>query len=266
MGHRLLRNSRKTEPVAAGLRRVLDLGEGRDGPVPPLRNSRKAECGAKPLLKARAAPFALPRNWLAVLALLASVWLTGAMPARADEDLAGGTILVADRKLKDPHFAQTLVLIVAYTEQGAVGLVLNRPSDVPVSDLLSGVKDARNRKDAAFSGGPVEPMSVLALLHAHEGPRGAQRIAGDIWAILDQDLLADTLSQHKGPDELRFYVGYAGWGPGQLEAEMEAGAWRAVRGNANTVFDTKPETLWDRVFRNLDLFVAKLTKASEPPL
>jgi|SRR5580658_3210542 putative transcriptional regulator len=208
----------------------------------------------------------LPRTWLAILAMLASLWLTGVVPARADEDLAGGTILVADRKLKDPHFAQTLVLIVAYTEQGAVGLVLNRPSDVPVSELLSGVKDARSRKDAAFSGGPVEPMSVLALLRAREGPRGAQRVAGDIWAILDQDLLADALSEHKGPDELRFYVGYAGWGPGQLEAEMEAGAWRVVRGNANTVFDAKPDSLWDRVFRNLDLSVAKLIKSAEPPL
>lgn len=197
---------------------------------------------------------------VAIAAILASVCLLEAVPARADEDLAAGVIVVADRKLKDPHFAQTVVLIVHYDEQGTVGLVLNRPSEMTVSDILSGVRDARNRNEAAFSGGPVEPMSVLALLRAHEGPKGAQRVAGDIWAIVDEDLLKDALSEHKSPDELRFYVGYAGWGPGQLEAETEAGAWRVIRGNANTVFDTKPDSLWDRVVRNLDVSYAKLLR------
>jgi len=195
---------------------------------------------------------------MAMSATLAAVWIAGAVPARADEDLAEGTILVADRKLKDPHFAQTVVLIVTYDERGAVGLVLNRQGEVPISELLVGVKDARSRKDTAFSGGPVEPMSVLALLRTREGPRGAQRVAGDIWAILDQDLLKDALSAHKSPDELRFYVGYAGWGPGQLETEMEAGAWRVIRGTADTVFDAQPDSLWDRVVRGLDLTLAKL--------
>jgi putative transcriptional regulator len=209
----------------------------------------------------------LRRNWLTAVAMtatLAAVCLIGVVPARADEDLGEGKILVADKKLMDPHFAQTVVLIVTYSEEGTVGLVLNRQSDVPVSELLSGVKDARNRQDTAFSGGPVEPMSVLALLRSREGPKGAQHVAGDIWAILDQDLLEDTLSKHKGSDDLRFYVGYAGWGPGQLEAEMEAGAWRVIRGAADTVFDSKPESLWDRVVRNLDVSFAKLDLERTP--
>jgi len=197
-------------------------------------------------------------------ATLASVWFAGVVPARADEDLAEGTILVADRKLKDQNFVQTVVLIVTYDDRGAVGLVLNRQSDIPISDLLAGVKDARNRKDTAFSGGPVEPMSVLALLRTHEGPRGAQHVAGEIWAILDQDLLEDALKAHAGSDQLRFYVGYAGWGPGQLETELEAGAWRVIRGSADTVFDSKPDSLWDRVVRNLDVTLAKALFPSHP--
>jgi putative transcriptional regulator len=203
----------------------------------------------------------------AMTAMLASVWLTAALPARADEDLAEGKILVADRKLKDPHFAQTVVLIVTYgEEQGTVGLVLNRQSEVPISELLAGVKSARNRSDTAFSGGPVEPMSVLALLRSRSGPRGAQHVAGDVWAILDQGLLEDTLAKHTGTDDLRFYVGYAGWGPGQLEAEMDAGAWRVIRGGADTVFDSKPESLWDRVVRTLDVTFAKAFAPSPRPL
>ena len=117
-------------------------------------------------------------RWLAVVALAATVWSVGMVTARADEDLGEGALLVADRRLKDPNFEKSVVLIVAYDEQGAVGLVLNRQSDVPVSQLLAGVKDARDRKDTAFSGGPVEPKSVLALLRAHTGPDGAQQISG----------------------------------------------------------------------------------------
>jgi putative transcriptional regulator len=177
--------------------------------------------------------------------------------ARADEDLGEGTLLVADRKLQDPNFVKSVIMIVNYDEHGAVGLVLNRQGEIPVSQLLTGVKSARDRKDTAFTGGPVEPKSVLALLRANKGPDGAQQIAGDVWAILDEDLLEQTLATHVGPDKLRFYLGYAGWGPGQLEPEMDAGAWRLVHANSETVFDAEPESLWDRVVRSLDLTLAR---------
>ncbi len=206
-------------------------------------------------------------NWtrcLAVAGLAAIVWSIGIATARADEDLGEGVLLVADRKLKDPNFEKAVILIVAYDEHGAVGLVLNRQGDVPVSQLLAGVKDARDRKDTAFSGGPVEPKSVLALLRARTGPDGAQHIAGEVWAILDEDLLKDTVATHPGPDQLRFYLGYAGWGPGQLESEMEAGAWRVIPANSNTVFDGAPESLWDRVVRGLDLTLAKAVTGKVP--
>ncbi len=69
--------------------------------------------------------------------------------------------------------------------------------------------------------------------------------------------MQDTLATHAGPDTLRFFIGYAGWGPGQLEAEMEAGAWRVIQSNADTVFDSEPESLWERVVRGLDLTLAR---------
>lgn len=202
-------------------------------------------------------------RWAGTIGIAVTVWSTTVVSARADEDLAGGTLLVADRRLNDPNFQKTVVLVITYDDHGTVGLVLNRQSDVPVSQLLPGVKEARNREDMAFSGGPVEPKSVLALLRSKKGPEGAQHITGDIWAILDQDLLQDTLSNHAGPDTLRFYLGYAGWGPGQLEAEMEAGAWRVTGATAATVFDASPGSLWDRVVRSLDSTLARASNANE---
>lgn len=196
-------------------------------------------------------------RWLGIVGMAAAVWSAGQGTARADADLAAGTLLVADRQLKDPNFERAIVLVVAYDEHGAVGLVVNRPSEIPVSQLLAGVKDARDRKDTAFNGGPVEPKSVLALLRGPKGPDGAEQITGDVWAIPDEESVAQTLATHVGPDKLRFYVGYAGWGPGQLEAELDAGAWRVLPGKASTVFDDEPESLWDRVVRSLDLRLAR---------
>lgn len=204
-------------------------------------------------------------RWLMAAAAILIVWSAAAVTARADEDLAEGTLLVADRKLVDPNFERSVVLIITYGEEGTVGLVLNRQSDVPVAKLLAGVNDAKDRKDTAFSGGPVEPKSVLALLRSRAGPKGAQQVTRDIWAILDPSLLEETLADHAGPDKLRFYVGYAGWGPGQLEAEMDAGAWRVIGGNTDTVFDSAPDSLWDRVSRGLDLRLARVIDAAPLP-
>jgi putative transcriptional regulator len=201
------------------------------------------------------------KRWLAITGIAAAIWSIGIVTASADEELGEGTILIADKNLSDPNFQKTVVLLMMYDDHGAVGLVLNRQSDIQVSQLLPGVKEARDRTDTAFTGGPVEPKSVLALLRSNKAPDGAQHIVGDIWAILDQDLLQDTMTSHPGPDKLRFYLGYAGWGPGQLEAETDAGAWRVIRANATTVFDASPESLWDRVVQSLDL---RLARAANP--
>src|SRR5580704_10614095 len=92
------------------------------------------------------------RRGLAMAGIAAALWSVGAVKARADEDVAEGALLVADRKLKDPNFDKSIVLIVSYDEEGTVGLIVNRQSEVPVYTLLPGVKEARERKDPAFSG------------------------------------------------------------------------------------------------------------------
>jgi putative transcriptional regulator len=197
------------------------------------------------------------RKWLGGLAALAILWC--AAPAFAEDDeLAPGKLLVADRKLKDPNFAGTVILLVTYDDEGSVGLVLNRQSDVPISALLAGVKAAASRQDTAFSGGPVELDSILALARSPKSVRGARHLTGQIYAILNQKALEETLNAGAGPESLRLYVGYAGWGPGQLDAEVDAGAWHIRNADTNTVFDTDPDTLWERLSRRTDQFIAQL--------
>jgi putative transcriptional regulator len=188
------------------------------------------------------------RYWLGCVAALFAI----ALPGFADDDLAAGKILVADKKLKDPNFDQTVVYLITYDEAGAVGLILNRETDTPVTRVLRGMREAATRKDFAFSGGPVEEDSVLALYRTTTKQKGARQISRDVYAVLDEANLKEVLAAGANADVLRFYTGYAGWGPGQLDNEVNVGAWTVFSGDAKTVFDADPDTLWDRMNRRKD--------------
>lgn len=193
-----------------------------------------------------------PGRWLAAACMLMALCSGLASIANAEDELAEGKVLVADRKLRDPSFAKTVIYLITYDDQGAVGLILNRQSDKPVSELLRGVQEAQNRKDFAFSGGPLQLDSILALFRSPTRKQGAQHLSGEVYAILDENLLKQTLKTGAGPDVLRFYAGYAGWGPGQLDTEVDAGAWHVLSGDAKTVFDADPDSLWERLVRQTE--------------
>jgi putative transcriptional regulator len=200
-------------------------------------------------------------RWIACVGILAGLCSVG-MPLRAaDEELAPGKILIADRNLRDPHFAGTVIVLITYDDEGAVGVILNRQSETPVTRILDGVKEAAGRKDLVFEGGPVETKSVLALTRSREKGDGLHHLFGDVYAILSEGPLRKTLASGAGSNLLRFYLGYAGWGPGQLDDEVDGGAWHILRGDASTVFDSDPDTLWDRLTHRSSLSVAKLNVA-----
>lgn len=199
------------------------------------------------------------RRPLRVIAgILATVLCTAPAVLRADDELGEGKILVADRDLKDPNFVNAVVVIITYDDHGTVGLIVNRESDTPVVKILDGVKEAAGRKDLAYEGGPLEVKSVLALIRSAQKVPGTKHIFGDVYAVLNEEPLKQALRTATGPDHLRFYLGYAGWGPGQLEEEIDAGAWQVLEGNAKTVFDAAPDTLWERLTRQTGLRLASL--------
>src|ERR1700734_2806868 len=121
--------------------------------------------------------------------------LLGCMPAFCQsDDLAVGQLLVASRDLGDPNFAKTVILLVHYSEgQGAVGLVLNKRTDVPISRVFHDMKEAGGRKDPVYIGGPVELNSVLALLKSASKPEGTNRVFGDVYLISNKNLLTQKM-------------------------------------------------------------------------
>src|SRR5580704_9207277 len=129
------------------------------------------------------------------------------------DDLAIGNFLVASRDLGDPNFAKTVILLVHYkADEGAVGLVVNRATDVPISRVFQDLKEAKSRKDPVYVGGPVELNSVMALLKSAIKPENSARVFNDVYLITNKDLLRATLASGAESSVFHTYVGYAGWG------------------------------------------------------
>jgi putative transcriptional regulator len=169
--------------------------------------------------------------------------------------VATGQLLVAGEKLQDPNFAESVILIVdSDPDQGTVGVVINRRSDVPLSKIFPRIKSAPN--DPVFMGGPVGIGSGQALLRADTESAG-RHIVDDIYVSGSKELIESTVAAKTSPAKFRLYLGYAGWAPGQLEAEIAAGAWLVRAGSAQIVFDTNPDSLWTRLIRESHMRIAE---------
>jgi putative transcriptional regulator len=168
-----------------------------------------------------------------------------------------GQLLVATPTLLDPHFVRTVVLILqADADEGAVGVVLNRPSGTAVEEVLPGWADLAASPPLVFSGGPVEPAAAICLGRAASSGRRPGCTAA--FAALDGDPggAVGTVDLAAAPGDLagdvtqvRVFAGYAGWTSGQLEAEVAEGAWWVLDSLPADAFDSGPELLWQRVLR-----------------
>jgi putative transcriptional regulator len=198
--------------------------------------------------------------------LAASLFFAYALGFAQTHDLAVGKLLVASRDLGDPSFAQTVILLVRYKkDQGTVGLVVNRRTDVPLSRVFQDLKEAKSRTDPVYVGGPVELNSVMALLKASIKPEDATRVFNDVYLISSKDVLKATLAS--GPESSVFhaYAGYAGWTAGQLEHEVELGAWHIMPADASTVFHSDPDSVWPRLIRRTETQIASLGRRHLAP-
>ncbi len=189
---------------------------------------------------------------LAALALL-SIGLRGdAAAQQRSEDsvarLAPGRFLVASRELGDPNFRRTVVLLVDYDRrEGALGLVINRPSEVDLASILSGAKDSERALGPVFLGGPVAPLQFAFLVRSGTPPEGGQRVLDDVFFSTNLDLLERLAAAEESEAPFRAYAGYAGWSIGQLEAEVHLGGWHVVEGRAETIFDPRADEVWPRL-------------------
>ena len=163
------------------------------------------------------------------------------------QDLAAGKLLVASREVTDATFAQSVVLLIRHDRSASMGLVLNRPSNIPLSDALEGLEQAGGGDEPAYIGGPVGRSGALALLRSSNPPAKTTRVMDGLFLISSREQLAEALEAGKASESLRVYVGYAGWRASRLEAEVAQRFWHVTEGSAEAAFDPYPASLWRRL-------------------
>jgi putative transcriptional regulator len=160
-------------------------------------------------------------------------------------DSLTGQLLVAGPALIDPNFRRTVVLVGDHGEEGAMGVVLNRPSETDVDEAVPPLADLEGVDDLVYVGGPVQPQAVVVLGDFSEPERAGVLVLGSIGFLpgeVDRDEIGDLA-------RARVFAGHAGWGPGQLEGELEEGSWIVEPARPDDVFTDTPDQLWSDVLR-----------------
>jgi putative transcriptional regulator len=155
--------------------------------------------------------------------------------------LASGVLLAARDSMEDPNFRNAIVLLCRHGSEGAYGLVLNRPAHMPLREIFEHPPEGESGVRRVYIGGPVQPTELQILQLGEEAAPEAMEIApgvhmGGNWDTLEQILTPD-------PHSLRLFLGYSGWGTGQLEDEVEAGAWEVWPADLHRLL-TGPEEVW----------------------
>jgi putative transcriptional regulator len=176
----------------------------------------------------------------ASLLLFALSW-----PASADNAKPLTTILlVAQAALRDPNFKDSVVLVMNNIAPAPAGVIINRPTDIAVSRLFPDLERLAQLDDKVYFGGPVEVESVSFLVRADAAPEHATEVLPGVYLSTNRELLRTLLGRDKPMQGLRIFIGYSGWGPGQLEAEIARGHWALAPAEASAIFDGKPEHPW----------------------
>ena len=156
-----------------------------------------------------------------------------------------GHLLIAGPRLLDPNFWRTVVLVGEHSEEGALGIVLNRSSETSVEEALPDLALLADGMGSVHVGGPVQPSAVVVLADFADTER-AESLVMDSIGFLSAEIDPDALGELR---RARVYVGYAGWGPGQLDDELEEGSWIVEPARPDDVFTGDPEGLWSDVLR-----------------
>lgn len=176
----------------------------------------------------------------AILCLLAA-----SCPACADTAKPLTTLLlVAREELPDPNFKDSVVLVMNNIGPAPAGVIINRPTRIPVSRLFPEIERLAQVDDKIYFGGPVEIETVSFLFRADQAPEDATQVLDGVYISGSGDLLRKLLSRDKPMEGLRIFVGFSGWARGQLENEIARGDWKLAPADGNAIFERAPGQPW----------------------
>ena len=186
-------------------------------------------------------------------------WL-GKMPP--DQKLAQGKFLIAARQLRDPNFLRTVIFLIQYDLNGAVGVIINRPTDINVSTVLPDFKVLQQREDMIYWGGPVSINQLLLLVQADVQPADSSKVFENVYISSNPEVIEEMIINEDKGSHFRFYAGYAGWAFRQLEQEVKRGDWHILPAEADIIFNKTPTEIWPELIlrstvKYVDLFESR---------
>lgn len=174
------------------------------------------------------------------------VLLAGHGPMAAAEENC--LILVADPQLEGSVFQRSVVLVTRHGNGGVLGVIINRVIPLDPAMLFPGDDLLRDIGEVQY-GGPVSPATLVFLFRSPDRPANALHLFDDVYMSNDRELLAEQKRRPRVESGLQVYAGYAGWAPGQLRAEMMRGSWSTMEADAELIFNTDRESIWEKLAR-----------------
>lgn len=162
-----------------------------------------------------------------------------------------GVLLISHPAMDDPNFRHTVVLIVEHGPKGSVGLVLNRPTDIPLSQTLPDIAVLKGTTYRLFIGGPVSPNRMTMLVRLKEPQAGVTRVFDGVYVGGSPDMLERLIAQSQPTEAFRVFAGVAGWAPEQLAYEVQQGAWATLPADAAEIFEKDPTSIWPDSLKRL---------------
>lgn len=160
-------------------------------------------------------------------------------------EVVPGSLLVSAPTLRDPNFQRTVVFMIHHDEHGSLGLVVNRPTEVPMSEVFPAADGVLHQ------GGPVGTGDIMLLHRLGDRVEGSRRVMPGVWFGGEVDSLREAIAESDQPaTSWRAYLGYSGWGAGQLAAELATGSWLVCPGKPSYLFDLPPDEVWAQVLRD----------------
>ena len=169
---------------------------------------------------------------------------TAGLNAAADAKAPTSILIIGRPELPDDDFADSVILVMNNMGPGTVGVILNRPTKIEVAQLFPDVKRLAQLHDRVYFGGPVELGVVWFLVRAATPPEHAIKTCDGVYLSADRQLLLKLLGRDKPMEGLRIFIGHSGWAPGQLEAEIDDGAWMLDHARPDAIFNGKSDHPW----------------------
>lgn len=180
-------------------------------------------------------------------------------PYHSEKMLEKGKFLVASRNMKDPRFSETVILLVDYSQNGAMGLIINRPTKVKLSSILPDKEALKRRSDVVYYGGPVNRNQICLIIKSVSKPEESVHVIGNIYVSSSQKVLDRVIGNQGKGIKFHAHIGYSGWGSRQLEREITMGGWQIVQADPSIIFNKKPSEIWhDLINRSSGQWVRRI--------